>query len=120
MIYEEAPSEVKRRTPMVGKGVLLLCVPAGWDTYVSFEFSEVHQRLVDRGWRNEKRASGLGLAERVAVRKVGPDDRAGTERQNKARWHISRRFRLWGGLRWRRLNSLDSTTERIAATLGPA
>jgi hypothetical protein len=29
---------------------LLLCVPAGWDAYLSGEFSELHESLVELGW----------------------------------------------------------------------
>jgi hypothetical protein len=35
-------------TPSPGEWVL--CVPSGWDTYISLEFHELHQGLVARGW----------------------------------------------------------------------
>ena len=31
-------------------GDLVLCVPAGWDAYISREFHEIHQRLAALGW----------------------------------------------------------------------
>ncbi|WP_116139736.1 glycosyltransferase [Trinickia diaoshuihuensis] len=30
---------------------LLLCIPAGWDAYISREFYEIHQRLATLGWK---------------------------------------------------------------------
>ena len=31
-------------------GAMVLCVPAGWENYISGEFDEIHQALVRRGW----------------------------------------------------------------------
>ncbi|UUM22217.1 hypothetical protein [Mycoavidus sp. SF9855] len=31
-------------------GMFLLCVPAGWETYISREFYELQQGLVGYGW----------------------------------------------------------------------
>lgn len=33
-----------------GTGELVLCVPSGWETYISLEFHEIHQGLVAQGW----------------------------------------------------------------------
>lgn len=32
-------------------GDLVLCVPPGWNTYISREFHEIHQHLVALGWK---------------------------------------------------------------------
>lgn len=37
-------------SPPAGNGMFLLCVPAGWETYISREFYELQQGLVDCGW----------------------------------------------------------------------
>jgi hypothetical protein len=31
-------------------GDFVLCVPKGWDAYISREFHEIHRGLVDLGW----------------------------------------------------------------------
>ncbi|WP_245964757.1 glycosyltransferase [Trinickia dinghuensis] len=35
----------------VATGDLVLCVPMGWDTYISREFHEIHRNLVALGWK---------------------------------------------------------------------
>lgn len=37
-------------TSLTEEGIFLLCVPAGWDTYISLEFYELQQGLVGCGW----------------------------------------------------------------------
>ncbi|MDM8358270.1 glycosyltransferase family protein [Pandoraea communis] len=36
--------------PTVKKGQYVLCVPAGWESYISLEFYEMQQTLVSYGW----------------------------------------------------------------------
>ncbi|CAB5697123.1 hypothetical protein [Enterococcus gallinarum] len=37
-------------TSLAGDGIFLLCVPTGWDAYISLEFYELQQGLVGCGW----------------------------------------------------------------------
>lgn len=40
----------KSENNYASNGIYLLCVPKGWESYISREFYELQQGLVDRGW----------------------------------------------------------------------
>jgi hypothetical protein len=51
--YTTTPPQEPRQTPKPSgaeSGNMLLCVPAGWESYISREFYELHEGLVIQGW----------------------------------------------------------------------